>query len=418
MNARGLTFAGSSLRRGAATLREMAKLRRFALAGILAAVVLVAPVASAQAEDDPNTPSSQTLSFSGTGPTTGTVTGRVAPDLEETEYGVIYAPASSLWCTSGGHEGERPTTYVDGGWLAPDPEDSYHLDNVTVNLAGLNWTPGSGYCAAITATNAAGTTPSFPVTAPYDLSTPIASGTDEPGQPLSVGPGVWSYSLFAYSYAYQWYECPTETLCGTAIAGAAGTSWTPGGADAGRYVYATVVVTNGLGSSAPAASNEIAIAGGSSSGGGGGMGEGGPGGGGGTGGGGTGGSGSGGGRTVPGGPSDSHAVLGELTSSGTTASVPVGCPASGPACAITAQLTSAGKPDATARARRLLKAAILGRATATVRPGHSTVLKVKLGTGGRRLLSAHRGLTARLTVYQRIGGKQTVLRSGTVRFKS
>ena len=38
---------------------------RLVVAGILTAAVLVAPVASAQAEGDPNTPSSQTLTCPG-----------------------------------------------------------------------------------------------------------------------------------------------------------------------------------------------------------------------------------------------------------------------------------------------------------------------------------------------------------------
>ena len=164
--------------------------------GLLETGALAAPVSAAQAEGDPNTPGSQTLSFSGTGPTTGTVTGRVSPDLEQTEYGALYAPVSSLWCTSNGVQGRSEPTYVDGGSLPPDP-DPYHLDDVTMSLQGLAWTPGTGYCAAITATNAAGTTPSFPVTAPYSLSAPVVSGSGQPGQPLSVGPGTWSYTLFA-----------------------------------------------------------------------------------------------------------------------------------------------------------------------------------------------------------------------------
>jgi hypothetical protein len=133
---------------------------------------------------------------------------------------------------------------------------------------------------------------------------------------------------------------------------------------------------------------------------------------------GSGGKGSGGGGSGGGG----HAVLGKLAGTGTTASVPVECPASGPSCAITAELTESGGPqgkpqDAAASDRRLLKAVVLGRATATVRPGHSTTLKVTVGARGRRLLAAHHQLKAQLTVYQRVGGRQTVLRSAAVRFK-
>jgi hypothetical protein len=115
-----------------------------------------------------------------------------------------------------------------------------------------------------------------------------------------------------------------------------------------------------------------------------------------------------------------HAVLGKLTSSGTTTSVPVQCPSSGAACALTAELTASGSggksPDASDP--RLLKSVVLGRATATIRPGRSGTLKVKLGADGRRDLARRHQLTARLTVSQKIAGKVTVLRAGTVKFKS
>jgi hypothetical protein len=115
-----------------------------------------------------------------------------------------------------------------------------------------------------------------------------------------------------------------------------------------------------------------------------------------------------------------HAILGKITDSGTTTSVPVECPASGPSCAITAELTASGggAGDATGSPRRLLEETVLGRAKVTVRPGHSTSLKVGLGAGGRRRLADRRRLAAHLTVLQKIGGKQTVLRSATVTFKA
>ena len=121
-----------------------------------------------------------------------------------------------------------------------------------------------------------------------------------------------------------------------------------------------------------------------------------------------------------GGAGGGHAVLGKITDSGKTTSVPVECPASGTSCAITAELTTSGgaSGDAIGSLRRLLKATVLGRATVTVHPGHSTSLKVRLGAGGRRLLADRRRLVAHLMVLQKVGGRQTVLRSTTVTFKA
>ncbi|HTT94534.1 MAG TPA: hypothetical protein VMF55_07660 [Solirubrobacterales bacterium] len=135
------------------------------------------------------------------------------------------------------------------------------------------------------------------------------------------------------------------------------------------------------------------------------------------------GSGSGGSGSSGSGSGGSHATLGKIAVSGTTASVPVTCPASGSSCAVTAEITGSGaadgrSPDTASVGRRLLKAVVLGRSKETVRPGHSAKLKVKLGAGGRRLLAARRSLKAKLGVFQRIGGKETVLRSATVRFKT
>lgn len=135
------------------------------------------------------------------------------------------------------------------------------------------------------------------------------------------------------------------------------------------------------------------------------------------------GSGSGGNGSAGPGSSGSEATLGKVTVSGTTASVPVACPASGPSCAVTAAITGSGGAGARSRetasgGRRLLEAVVLGRAKATVGPGQSAKLKVKLGTAGRHLLAVHHSLKATLGVYQRIGGKKTVLWSATVRFKT
>jgi hypothetical protein len=115
-----------------------------------------------------------------------------------------------------------------------------------------------------------------------------------------------------------------------------------------------------------------------------------------------------------------HATTGKLTSSGTTASLPAHCPASGPNCRLTGELIAAGVSNnslpVTSGDRRLLKALVLGRATVTIRHGHSGTLKVKLGAGGRHLLAARHRLKARLVVTQRIGARKIVLHTGTVKF--
>jgi hypothetical protein len=132
-----------------------------------------------------------------------------------------------------------------------------------------------------------------------------------------------------------------------------------------------------------------------------------------------GGSNSGGSGSGGGGGNGGHADLGPVTLSGTTATVPVKCPAGGPSCQVSAELTAGGgKHGDVASARRLLKATVLGRASATVRPGHSGALKVKLAAGGRRQFAARHRLSAHLTVRQKVAGKEVVIRSGTVTFKS
>ncbi|HTT96306.1 MAG TPA: Ig-like domain-containing protein [Solirubrobacterales bacterium] len=132
------------------------------------------------------------------------------------------------------------------------------------------------------------------------------------------------------------------------------------------------------------------------------------------------GSGSGAGGNGSGSGGGSHARLGKITDTGTTASVPVACPASGPNCMLTGELTATGSSgdssEVTAGDRRLRKALVLGRSTVTIRHGHSGTLKVKLGGGGRRLLAAHRRLKVLLTVTQKIDGRQVVVHTGAVKF--
>jgi hypothetical protein len=81
---------------------------------------------------------------------------------------------------------------------------------------------------------------------PVKTAAPVISGTAQVGQTLTATAGTWANT--PTSYAYQWNRG------GTAISGAASSTYAPAAADVGNTLTVSVIATNGSGSSAPATS--------------------------------------------------------------------------------------------------------------------------------------------------------------------
>lgn len=121
---------------------------------------LVATNASGESDGGPvewieGSPTVDTTAAVSTSATGATVSGDVNPAGQDTQWDVVYDIASSNWCTSGGSSGSPSfsTTLTDLGFTDTSAHD------VSANLNGL--TADSSYCAAIEATNAAGTVDGF-----------------------------------------------------------------------------------------------------------------------------------------------------------------------------------------------------------------------------------------------------------------
>ena len=93
------------------------------------------------------TPDAVTFDTYSTGSTTATAEGLVNPHGEDTTYVAEYAPANSVWCTSGGSSGSPANTTAG---TDPIPDDNF----VSVELTGL--ADGTDYCAELVATDANG----------------------------------------------------------------------------------------------------------------------------------------------------------------------------------------------------------------------------------------------------------------------
>jgi hypothetical protein len=86
-----------------------------------------------------------TQSVTPTAATTATVRGVVNPEGQTTTYKAVYALATSVWCMTNGTSGS--------------PTNSTTFHTVSIGVTGL--TAGASYCAAISATNASGTSTTF-----------------------------------------------------------------------------------------------------------------------------------------------------------------------------------------------------------------------------------------------------------------
>jgi hypothetical protein len=122
---------------------------------------------------------------------------------------------------------------------------------------------------------------------------------------------------------------------------------------------------------------------------------------------------------VPGKASVKHARV-----SGTTVSVPIACKGD-TSCKVSLKLTVTetfrGHKLIAVSARRTKvrhKTIVLGTASATIRPGRTQTVHISLNRTGRKLLAARHKLTAKLTVTQRIAGRNHTVSTQKVTFKA
>jgi hypothetical protein len=122
---------------------------------------------------------------------------------------------------------------------------------------------------------------------------------------------------------------------------------------------------------------------------------------------------------VPGRASVGHAKV-----KGTTASVPISCKGD-TSCTVSLKLTVTETLKghkvigvSAHKAKVTHKTVVLGTASATIPAGRTATVKIGLNGTGRRLLSARHQLTAKLTVTQRIGGRNQTISTQKVTFKA
>ncbi len=141
-------------------------------------------------------------------------------------------------------------------------------DVVEGNPATATWThdpvPSSGALRSVACASDAecvvvdGTGRAFVgVPLPTVSSAPSITGTAVKGQTLSGQHGTWSSAPTGYAYA--WQRCDTAGNNCTAIAGAAGTSYTLAAADVGHTIRVRVTASNIVGAGAPALSPATAV---------------------------------------------------------------------------------------------------------------------------------------------------------------
>jgi chitodextrinase len=83
--------------------------------------------------------------------------------------------------------------------------------------------------------------------APVSTVVPAVSGLAQVGQTLTASPGQWN-AVPDPTFSYQWLRCGTSGSGCTAIAGASGSSYLLGAADAGATLRVQVTATNSAGS--------------------------------------------------------------------------------------------------------------------------------------------------------------------------
>jgi hypothetical protein len=110
--------------------------------------------------------------------------------------------------------------------------------------------------------------------------------------------------------------------------------------------------------------------------------------------------------------------------SGTTASVRISCKGD-TSCTVSLKLTVIetfrGHKLVAVSARKAKlkhKTVVVGTAKATVKAGHTQTVRIGLNRTGRKLLAARHRLTAKLTVTQRIAGRNRTISTQKVTFKA
>ena len=123
-------------------------------------------------------------------------------------------------------------------------------------------------------------------------------------------------------------------------------------------------------------------------------------------------------------PVAGRASVGHARVSGKTVSVPVTCKGD-TSCTVSLKLTVVetlrGHKVIAVNARKAKlrhKNLVLGNATATVKAGRSATVRISLNRTGRKLLAARHKLTAKLTVTQRISGRNRTISTQKVTFKA
>jgi hypothetical protein len=116
----------------------------------------------------------------------------------------------------------------------------------------------------VTATNAAGATSSvsapiaIAAAPPVNTAPPALPGPATQGQPLQADAGNWT-GTGPVTHTYQWQRCDAAGNNCQDVAGATGSSYTPGAEDVGGTVRVVVTSTNSVGSSV-SASAPVAVA--------------------------------------------------------------------------------------------------------------------------------------------------------------
>jgi hypothetical protein len=133
------------------------------------------------------------------------VFGWINPRGLSTSYSVDYAVSTDLWCTSGGHSGSPQTTGTASvGFTDSNPH------NLSLAVSGL--TSGTTYCAALAATNSAGTTVGNQV--PFTAGVPTVTTTTATAtgvQHASIQ-GTVDPATQATTYSVV-YDLATSTWC-------------------------------------------------------------------------------------------------------------------------------------------------------------------------------------------------------------
>ena len=116
--------------------------------------------------------------------------------------------------------------------------------------------------------------------------------------------------------------------------------------------------------------------------------------------------------------------MGHAKVKGTTVSVPISCKGD-TSCTVSLKLTVTetlrGHKVIAVSARKAKvthKTIVLGTASATIRAGRTATVKIGLNRTGRHLLAARHRLTAKLTVTQRVNGRNRTISTQKVTFKA